>query len=339
MDIIIIAGFLGSGKTTLLLRIARSLVEDSGRNVAIIENEVGKVGVDDQTLAAEGLTVKTLFSGCVCCSLRVDLVQTLLELERTVKPDVVIIEPSGVAAPHHLVDALIGYGGDIGRKLVVTLIDAVRARIILNRPPLPIVENGIAAAGLILVNKIDGVAPEQLKTIEARIKEFRPDATIAFISALTGLGCETLPAQFAAMLSPSPARVADSAPAQSDKIDTDATVFAEKFAFAFAPPLRAEEARQRLASLLTTLAAELAHRGCTLIGHIKAIVQDNAKAGYMLMSITEFGAEPTVRGKLGDGLQKGTLTLNAIVYGVDSLTLALSARERVRTFSGELERQ
>ena len=88
MDKIIISGFLGSGKTTLLLRIAKSLVEDSGRKIAIIENEIGKVGVDDQTIAAEGLTVKELFSGCVCCSLRLDLINTLLELERNVNPDI-----------------------------------------------------------------------------------------------------------------------------------------------------------------------------------------------------------------------------------------------------------
>jgi G3E family GTPase len=112
MDILVISGFLGSGKTTLLLAVAKGLVA-SGRKVAIIENEIGKVGVDGETIAAEGLAVKELFSGCICCSLRINLVNTLLELERTTEPDIVIIEPSGVAGPDLLLAALVGYGGVI----------------------------------------------------------------------------------------------------------------------------------------------------------------------------------------------------------------------------------
>ncbi len=73
MNLIIIAGFLGSGKTTVLLNIARSLA-DGGLKVAVIENEVGKIGIDDKVLAEEGIVnLRKLFSGCVCCQLRVDL--------------------------------------------------------------------------------------------------------------------------------------------------------------------------------------------------------------------------------------------------------------------------
>ena len=75
MNLFVIAGFLGSGKTSLLLAVAKA-VSESGRKMAIIENEVGKVGIDDIVLRAEGLPVREIYSGCVCCSLRLDLINT-----------------------------------------------------------------------------------------------------------------------------------------------------------------------------------------------------------------------------------------------------------------------
>ncbi len=329
MDIIIISGFLGSGKTTLLLRIAKSLVEDSGRKIAIIENEIGKVGVDDQTIAAEGLTVKELFSGCVCCSLRLDLINTLLELERNVNPDIVIIEPSGVAGPDLLLGALLGYGGTIDRKLVINIIDASRAKIILKKPLLPIIEKGLKVADIILVNKIDCVQPEDIKAIEEGIREFRENAEIAFISALSGLGMESISDRFVTMLSPLEKNPVKSSSGELELTDSDATVFSEKFSFTFDPHLSADDVRGKLAGILKSLSLKLKNCGCTMIGHIKLILKDGDKPGYLLMSITDFDMEATARGRIGDNLRNVTLTLNAIVYGVDSLTLSYSARELV----------
>ncbi len=70
MKLIVVAGFLGSGKTSLLLEIARHLVDD-GRTVAVIENEIGEVGIDGRLIAEQGLVVRELFGGCICCTLAV----------------------------------------------------------------------------------------------------------------------------------------------------------------------------------------------------------------------------------------------------------------------------
>ena len=113
MDLLIIAGFLGAGKTSLLLELVGGLAAGGTRKIAIIENEIGAVGVDDQVLAAEGLPVREIYSGCICCSLRGDLVTTLLELERQEKPDLVILEPSGAAGVRQVQSALVGYGGEM----------------------------------------------------------------------------------------------------------------------------------------------------------------------------------------------------------------------------------
>jgi G3E family GTPase len=66
MDILILSGFLGSGKTSLLLTLVEELSRSTDKKIAIIENEVGTVGVDNQVLQSEGLPVKELFSGCIC---------------------------------------------------------------------------------------------------------------------------------------------------------------------------------------------------------------------------------------------------------------------------------
>jgi len=331
MDVIIISGFLGSGKTTLLLRIAKSLVEGSGRKVAIIENEIGKVGVDDQTIAAEGLTVKELFSGCVCCSLRIDLVNSLLDLERNVNPDIVIIEPSGVAGPDMLLDALIGYGGDIERKLVVYLVDATRAKIILNKPLLPIIEKGIKVADIILVNKIDNVHDDEIRNIHEGIREYREDVEVEFISALSSLGIESLSDRFEKMLSPLEKNTFEIETDEVQRTDSDATVFSEKLSFSFDPHLSADNVRGKLSGILKSLSMKLKNLECTMIGHIKLILRDSDKPGYLLMSITDFEVEPTARGKIEGNLRNVTLTLNAIVYGVDSLTLSYTTRELLKT--------
>ena len=73
MNIVVIAGFLGSGKTSLLLALARCAIESNGCRVAIIENEIGKIGVDGQMIQSEGFAVRELFSGCVCCTLRAEI--------------------------------------------------------------------------------------------------------------------------------------------------------------------------------------------------------------------------------------------------------------------------
>ena len=81
---VVITGESGSGKTTLLLEIARRLAAGS-QKIAIIENEVGEVGIDGQYLRQEGLEVQEMFGGCVCCTLSVDLITTLKKLDRSAK--------------------------------------------------------------------------------------------------------------------------------------------------------------------------------------------------------------------------------------------------------------
>ncbi|HPN84230.1 MAG TPA: GTP-binding protein [Victivallales bacterium] len=331
MDIIIISGFLGSGKTTVLLSIAKDLVEKSKKKIAIIENEVGKIGVDDQTIKAEGLAVREIFSGCICCTLKLSLVNTLMELENSINPDIVIIEPSGVAGPHLLLEGLLGYGGEIDRRLVINIVDASRSSLIFNKPLLPIVERGIEVADIILVNKVDSVQPEVEDSVETGIREIKPEAKILFISALTGYGMESIADEFEELLSKPKEKKLSRPPEQSATSNPDATVFAEKFYMTFDPPIDEDEAKNKIPQILQSVSEDLKKKGCKMIGHIKAIFKDKEDSGYMLISITDFNTNATVKNRIRNPVKKASLTINAIVYGIDPLSLSLCIKKYVST--------
>ncbi len=329
MDILVISGFLGSGKTTLLLSLAKGLAESSGRKIAIVENEVGKVGVDGQILEAEGFPVKELFSGCICCSLRIDLVNTLLELERTAAPDIVIIEPSGVAGPDQILAALVGYGGEIGRKVIINIVDASRHRIILSKPLLPIVSKGIEVADLILLSKADTVTGDDLQFIEDEIRALRPDANVISISAVDGRGMENLPQLVEVSLSPLEPGTYLKTDAATENSYSDAAVFSEKFKYSIDTGIGADALSGKISRALEELARKLHEAGCKMIGHVKIVVRDEDKAGYLLLSITDFEAVPAAKGRLSGKLRKFTVTINAIAYGIDQLSLSMLARKAV----------
>lgn len=94
-QIIILSGFLGAGKTTLIRRLAETCWQ--GRKVVLVENEFGEVGIDGPFLRQTGLEIRELTSGCICCSLVGDFTEALCGIAAGFAPDIIAIEPSGVA--------------------------------------------------------------------------------------------------------------------------------------------------------------------------------------------------------------------------------------------------
>jgi G3E family GTPase len=336
MDLIVIAGFLGSGKTSVLLHLARPLAA-AGRRIAVIENEVGKVGIDDRVLAAEGLRVKELYSGCICCSLRTDLVQTLLELERTWNPDVVLLEPSGVAGPDQVLEALVGYGGEINRRQVAVVLDATRAAL-LQSGTIPLVERGIGVADLLLVNKCDAAAPAAATALTAWAQGLRPGATAFAISAHTGDGLDAVAAHLTAAVAhdalPTPTRRVRRRPAAAhphpERTDASAATFAWRGQLTWPAPADAREVQAQLSDLLHQLAREVAPDTEALAGHIKAIVQVRPAGGYLLLSTTQTTQPPQPRGRLPATLHQAELTCNAILFGTTRPRLQRLFRKLLR---------
>jgi len=181
MKLLIIAGFLGSGKTTLMLQIVRHLSTEQGK-IAIIENEIGEIGVDGDYLELEGLTVQELFGGCICCTLSAGLLETLDELKRLYGPDLVILESTGVGRPGDIIENVRKYRPEVRKIQVITLVDADRFEMLMEIMS-PLVTGQIKAADVVAVNKIDKVTAPELNRIMESVSALNPNATLAAISA------------------------------------------------------------------------------------------------------------------------------------------------------------
>jgi G3E family GTPase len=328
MELIVISGFLGSGKTSILLTLAKAFIAQ-GRKVAIIENEVGKNGVDGEELKAEGLNVREIYSGCVCCSLRHDLIQTLLKLEREVQPDVVFLEPSGVAGPKQIQHCLCGYGGEIDKQTFLVVADAERLPVIQDFS-IPLVHDGLEIADLVAINKCDLVSVEQLEALEARMREVNPTVDLVRVSALEGMQMETLIKMITARAPGKPV----AAPTEHAKTDNlpDAAIFAAS-ATVDDPTMNApKQIKRMLRSLSRTLGAEEG----LLIGHLKAILKTKP-VGYNVFSVTSAGGVPTEKGRLPSGpLSQLTVTVNAIVYGIDDEPFSNLCKKSFQTLETSL---
>ena len=152
-SILIIAGFLGSGKTSLILGLAQVLATRSQR-VAVVENESGNASVDDRLLRRSGLEVSALAAGCVCCSLAADLRESVSTLCARGDIDVILVEPSGIAGPGQVCDALRG----VAPIRVLGVLDAQRWLRLMELNP-DYVDGLGAASQVVAVTKADRVDP------------------------------------------------------------------------------------------------------------------------------------------------------------------------------------
>ena len=189
MQIHVLGGFLGSGKTTLLIRIANTYIR-AGKKVAVLVNEMGDIGVDGTTLMSEGYNTVELPDGCVCCSLSAELQIAIRNVRRDLEPEVMIIEPTGLAIPTKIMEAIeeIPGFGDYESD-IIGVVDPVRFRLFVSKKSKFMAEQ-LEGSSMVLMNKID-VAPEaEVEFTEAWIKERMPDVMFKKVSALTGEGVE-----------------------------------------------------------------------------------------------------------------------------------------------------
>ena len=176
IPVTLVTGFLGAGKTTLLNHV---LGGGSGRRIVVIENEFGDVGVDGSLVGAACQVLYELNDGCVCCSVREDLIAVFRDLlNRLEDIDHVIIETTGLAEPapvmriFELPDVRAAFELDG----VVTVVDSAHIEESLDDVSACLEQ--IAYADLLILNKIDCVAPDGLESIEAHLKRLNPLASI-----------------------------------------------------------------------------------------------------------------------------------------------------------------
>src|SRR3712207_4146870 len=177
IPVTVLTGYLGAGKTTLLNRI---LSEEHGRRYAVIVNEFGEIGIDNDLVVGADEEVFEMNNGCVCCTVRGDLIRIIEGLmRRKGKFDAIIVETTGLADPAPVAQTFF-VDEDVSQRArldaVVTVADAKWLSERLKDAPEA--KNQIAFADVILLNKTDLVSPEELGDVEGRIRAINPYAQL-----------------------------------------------------------------------------------------------------------------------------------------------------------------
>lgn len=181
MHILVMAGFLGSGKTTAIIGLAEA-VRDYDLKVAIVVNEIGEIGIDDQILKQLDFDVWELLGGCICCSLTGNLLQTLDKLESDYNIDLVIVEPSGAANPKQIIDALGKQSGaSIESVFTAVVVDPLRLNELMEILE-PLISSQIGLADLIIISKADLASAEEIYKAKQTARDINPNAQLLPVS-------------------------------------------------------------------------------------------------------------------------------------------------------------
>src|SRR5258707_11369569 len=169
----VITGYLGSGKTTLLNRI---LTETHGKRYAVIVNEFGEVGIDNDLVVNAEEEIFEMNNGCICCTVRGDLIRILGGLmRRKSRMDGIIVETTGLADPAPVAQTFF-VDEDVRRKTkldaIVTVADAKHLLGEIDRAPEA--QEQLGFADIVLLNKTDLVTADDLAAVEARIRRINP---------------------------------------------------------------------------------------------------------------------------------------------------------------------
>ena len=173
MKTTVVCGLLGSGKTTFL----RNFVAGKSEKTVVLVNDFAKAGIDGEIFSAGGIESVELPSGCICCTLKLDLITTIQSIVKQFSPEHLLIEPSGVASPSGVLEAIESAG--TGSASVIGIVDATEfAELYESEMYGSFFEDQIVNSDVILVNKTDLATGPAIDAAERLISTVNPRAIL-----------------------------------------------------------------------------------------------------------------------------------------------------------------
>lgn len=173
----IVSGFLGAGKTTFIKQLINEVY--AGQKLVLIENEFGEIGIDGGFLKDAGVEITEMNSGCICCTLVGDFSEALKKVMTDLKPDRIIIEPSGVGKLSDVVKAVEGVEKEAGIEIgsAITVVDGKKTKMYIKNFG-EFFLNQVECAGTIVISRTQNMSQEKLDECVHLLREHNDKAAV-----------------------------------------------------------------------------------------------------------------------------------------------------------------